>query len=493
MVFRGESRTPRRLHPLELALVVVTATQLCFLPWVLGGLKRAPWPLWVSLGLAALGMVLALINRQYTEAHAREGEFKLVMWPKLVRFPIFWLGLALLLYMTVQALNPAWNYVNDGSRWWMEPMSHIAWLPTSMSAPMYGPREWECMNAWRMILFYSAPWLTVCSLWVGITRRVSLLALLAIVVANGGLLALTGILEKVAGNGQILWFIDPGHSAGYFVSSFVYKNHAGAFFNLILAVASALACWYFTHGSRRAGRANPVPLFALCAVLAGVIVLLSLSRAATLLMMLFLLVVLVGAGIGLARAGTVGPSRAVIGLLALVLMMFVGGGGQFLGYGKTLERMKDLTTSDRELSIDGRLLAERATWDMAKDNLLTGWGAGSFRYFFPKYEQYYPGIYNVQGNRWEYAHNDYLQILAELGLVGLLIVAAGMAYWVFKLLRHAVHKHPPALIIVFGLVLLLVHAWVDLPLYCPAILLTWCVLWTLTVRWLELEDNRVRD
>src|SRR5471032_2145472 len=55
MVFRGDSRAPRRLHPLEMALLTVTAVHLCFLPWAFGGMTKHPWPEWVSLGLAAVG------------------------------------------------------------------------------------------------------------------------------------------------------------------------------------------------------------------------------------------------------------------------------------------------------------------------------------------------------------------------------------------------------------------------------------------------------
>lgn len=499
MVFRGEARPPRRLHPLELALLVVSAAQICFLPWTLGGLLMVPWPLWTSLGLGAAGLVLALWPRHYTEEHAREGEFKLVMWPKLVRFPIFWLGLVLLLYMTVQALNPAWKYVNTGLQWNMvalPPADYITWLPTSMQAPMTPSAPaytWECMNAWRMILIYTGPWLMVCALWVGITRRVTLLALLTAIVLNGALLALIGILEKVTDTRKILWIKDAGRASYYFVSTFTYKNHAGAFFNLIIAAACALALWHFTRGDRRTGRANPAPLFALCATVAGMIVLLSNSRAATIFLMIFMLAGLIGGGIWLARGDSASTNRAVIGLLAVVFLLFLGGGVMALNYDeKIYAGLERLTTTDRVLSVDSRRIAANATWEMAQDRLLTGWGAGSFRYYFPVYERNY-SIWYQTNNRWEYAHNDYLQILAELGLIGLLTVAAGTACWLFKLVRHGAHTRPHSLVLVAGLLLLMVHAWVDLPLYCPAILLTWCVLWVIAARWAEFEDNRVRD
>ncbi len=496
MVFRGETRTPRQLHPLEKALLLVTATHLCFLPWAIGGMTNNPWPLWISLVFAVLGFVLALVPRQYTEAHAREGEFKLVMWPKLVRFPIFWLGLVLLLFMTVQALNPAFRYYNTGRIWSIEPVAATTWLPTGVEAPMNGRLGFEDMNAWRMILMYAAPWLTVCSLWVGITRRLTLLALFATLAVNGAVLALVGMVEIVhPGQGQILWLVDaPKH-----VSTFVYKNHAGAYFNLVLAVCAALIHWHFSRSERRLERTNPAPLFVFCAVLVAMMTLLSHSRMATILMMVFLLVSMIGFGVRRSLSGTENRNPAMLGVLGVVLVLFVGLGVYYLDQDKVVERMESLG-SEREYTttVERRLEVDQGTWAMVKDRPLTGWGAGSFRYVFQTlYRNRYPLLVQPaeagHGWRWDYAHNDHLQILAELGLFGALLLLAGTAYWLFKLFRHEIFSRPHALLVLLGLLLLLVHSVVDLQLYCPAVLLTWCVLWVLTTRWVEFEDSRVHD
>jgi O-antigen ligase len=486
MVFRGDARTARRLHPLEKALLIVTAIHLCFLPWAFGGMTRNPWPEWVSLGMAAVGFALALTNRHYTEENAREGEFDLVMWPKLVRFPLFWLGLLLLAYMAVQSLNPAWEYSGTALNWSMVPIGHITWLPAGQRAP-FGE-----MNGWRLMLIYAAPWLTVCSLWVGITRRVTLLALLTTLAANGAVLALLGVVERVTSNGKILWLVTSPNR--FYISSFVYKNHAGAYFNLVLAVSCSLLYWHFSRTGRRSERANPAPIFAFCAMLDGLIVLLSYARMATILLMVFVLVAAVAGLVWQARAEAGSRNPVAMLLLGAVLLLFGAGGLLFLDSGKLVAKMELLGSGDYIQSVEGRELATKATWEMAKDNLLTGWGAGSFWHYFPMYQQRYPVIYNLPNGKghwsWEYAHDDFVQILAELGLVGAAIFVAGAAYWVFKLLQYGIFARPHALLIVFGLLLQLVNSASDLLLYCPAILVTSCVLWTLTARWVEFEDNR---
>ena len=56
------------------------------------------------------------------------------------------------------------------------------------------------------------------------------------------------------------------------------------------------------------------------------------------------------------------------------------------------------------------------------------------------------------------------------------------------LIRLKVMRHPVVLPILAGLGLTLLHAWVDFPFQCPAILCAWLTAAFLSVRWLELES-----
>ena len=161
------TRAPRqRIHPTEKFLLYVISAQLVFLPWALGGMLE--WVQWVSFGLSVLGFGVSLFPRDYNEVGPGQAPFRLYTWPKLARFPIFWLGLALLGYITVQGLNPAWVYVTDGKGWWMQAMPHRDWLPSGVDVPFgrWGP--------WRMLMIYASVLMTVCAVWIGFTRRRSL-------------------------------------------------------------------------------------------------------------------------------------------------------------------------------------------------------------------------------------------------------------------------------------------------------------------------------
>lgn len=78
------------LHPWEKALLLTAIALLGFLPWAFGGMKL--WAQQVAFGLAALAFVLALIPRTYDDRYHAGGNLRLHMWPKLLRFPVFWLG-----------------------------------------------------------------------------------------------------------------------------------------------------------------------------------------------------------------------------------------------------------------------------------------------------------------------------------------------------------------------------------------------------------------
>src|SRR3954465_6829316 len=100
--FRAKT-TRGKVHPLELAALGVVGAHLVFLPWALGGMR--PWAHFISLGLALIGFAVALLPRNYTEEYTGSTRFRLLTWPKLIKFPIFWLGLLLLAYITIQGLN----------------------------------------------------------------------------------------------------------------------------------------------------------------------------------------------------------------------------------------------------------------------------------------------------------------------------------------------------------------------------------------------------
>lgn len=482
--FRGEVRARMPLHPLELALVLVASLHLCFLPWALGA--RDPWAQLTSAALGLASLTLAVWPRRYSGELAPQGAFILHPWSRLLKFPPFWLGLLFLAYITCQALNPAYLRATAGPYWWLAPVEHITWLPSGVSAPF------ERMNAWRMLAICGGAWALACALAAGLTRRISVQAILTAVVANGAILALVGILQKVTNAKEVLWSIKP--PAYYFVSTFFYKNHAGAYFNLIVVLAVILMVWHHVRSIRRLDRSSPAPVYAFGTIVLASLVFMSGSRAAMLLLAGFALICVVVYLVWRKRAGSGTTHPAVVGLASVCGVLLLAAAISFLNLDRAVDQFRHLTTDQgQKMSIQWRLSARAATLDLVDQQPLTGWGAGSFRHTFPLVQRNYPEIYRagrVQTYYWDHAHNDYVQALAEVGILGLALPVLMLGSLLLRAFRSGALSHPAFILGLIGLGLPLAHAWIDFPLYNCAILVTLCAALVMLVRWTELENSR---
>ncbi len=453
-----------------------------FLPWALGGMRE--WAQWISAGFAVVGFVLALWPRVYDAEQGGGVAFTLYAWPKLLRFPLFWLGFAFLAYGAIGALNPAWEFRESSAGWWMERIDYVRWLPSGVRVPF------EREGPWRMLLIYGAVWLTVCTVWIGFTRRKTFQTFFSVLAGNAFLLAALGIAQRALEAKKIFWLIEPNPGAHYFVSSFTYKNHAGAYFNLMLGLCAGLAYWHYRRSERRLDKSSPAGLFAFFGTAVAMIVFFSYSRTATLLMFGFLAVSLVIVAWQLVFGTAVDKRRPWLLLLLVVAFVYFGRIGLVaLGTERTFERIQQLQTQADQSHL--RLLATEATWEMAKAKLATGWGSGSFRFLFPLYQQKFPAIWSQEGRRlhWHHAHNDFAELLAEYGVFGVFFLLLGAGFLGVRFARHQAWSHPLALFALLGLSILALHCIVDFNTYNPAILTTALAICVGLSRWLELEEQ----
>lgn len=478
--FRADRRS-LPLHPAEKRLLWILGAHLCFLPWALGTMHA--WSQVTSLVLAFLGFVVAALPRDYTAEYTDGPAFRLHPWSRLLRFPVFWLGLALLAYIAVQGHNPSWIWERNATQWWLRRVNDIAWLPTSVDTP------WERFNLWRQFIIYASAWLVVCSLWIGLTRRRSLQVLLFALAANGCLLLLAAVSQRIAGRDFLLEAMG-GVSTGASFATFIYHNHAGAYFSVIMALFAGLAVGAFEQGERALRKSTPAGILAFGALAMAGAVLFTASRAAALGVAVYALA-LPGWVLwrNRTRPGDAG-SRAVTWLVILVFVGVVGYTARQLDYSRIVGKFDRLLKEQtHEESARARLAAHEAAGEMLSEHWQRGVGAGAFRFLFPEYIRKHPEVYLEGRLFWEHAHNDWLQIPIELGLAGGGLLAA-MAVWLLAgLARGGVLRHPVVLPVTAGLGLTLLHAWVDFPFQCPAILCTWLSAAFLSLRWLELESS----
>lgn len=472
------------IHPLELTLLWVVAAHLVFLPWALGGVRV--WAQWISLAFSLLSFALALWPRHYTSEHTGAAEFRLVPWPKLLKFPIFWLGLALLGLVTIQGLNPAWEYQNNGKIWWMHAISHVDWLPTGIRGPFVQASGLVQGGPWRNLLIYSSAWLTVCAIWVGFTRRRTVQRLFTAIAINGVALSIFGLAERMLGTTKLFWLLDSPNPS--FFSSFIYKNHAGGYLNLTLAVACGLAAWHYLRGVRRLEKSNPSGVFAFLATCIAVSVLISYARGATFIMLIYLCIVVAAFIVHQIRLPKEARQPVIAIALLLVFGFFLKTGLSALHSDLAWDRLRQ-AMSGQDVSVEARQMANRASFQMLQEHWAGGTGSGSFPFLFPLYQQHVPMI--AKSQFWPHAHNDILEFPIELGAPGMLIILGGFAFWTIALLRNFAWQNPLTASVVLGAGCMLGMAWGEFVFQCPAILITWCALWPVCVLWAQLEEQRV--
>lgn len=102
----------------------------------------------------------------------------------------------------------------------------------------------------------------------------------------------------------------------------------------------------------------------------------------------------------------------------------------WFGYKPVLEELLTITNL-KEGSPAGRLSLWKSSFAMFTDNPVTGTGLGTFDYVYPKYR-----LPDVIG-RAVYAHSDWLQLLTESGIVGLIIFIAGSVIFFVSVIRRS--------------------------------------------------------
>lgn len=456
-------------------LIAVCAAQCCFLPWAFGGVPV--WAQWINLAFS----LAASASSWSAQPFARERVARPRPRPRFFLSCYLVAASALGLYILTQLFNPAWKFVSNESSWWLESLPSIKWLPHGVDAPF------DRFNGWRWWLVILPLCLTLRSISRGFSRRRSYSILLGAIVINAAFIAVFGVLQKVSHAAKIFGLYP---SSNYrFFASFIYPNHAGAFLNLGLGAAAALAVYQL--------RSKPARWFAVAwafvAGLIGVAVIFSGSRMsiglALLSLALFGIASLfrLGPGRDHSRGRSFGPAVAVIilvGLLASVL----------LTQQETPVRQRfSVLTHHPASALRDRTLARQAGWEMWQAHPVLGWGAGSFRFGFPIYLQKYPAIYQTregQRNYWEHVHNDWLECFIELGVIGFLPIAFIFFNLGAECIRMKIWQSTLPFFLALAALMTLLHATVDFVFQCPAVLFTWSALVLTALRWRKLEISQ---
>ncbi|MBA3848443.1 MAG: hypothetical protein C0502_00425 [Opitutus sp.] len=425
--------------------------------WWFGGQSpgaRVALALWGSVGIA---LFLILASRR----ELRPASPLVLHLAPLLLFDIL---------VVTGCLNPSTRtMLRDGESFLVHLEPRWAWLPSSARPDL----------SWRELWQFNGIVLSCYNVCLAVRSRAQLRRLLYALGANVLALAVLGTFQKLAGSKGI-WFGLVDVPQPYFFATFVYHNHWGAFILLHVAACAALFHRALNRGEYRDRWHSPLPAAAVAVLLIAATAPLSGSRSTTVLMAGLLAVLVARNLLRLVRrqrerrAGILLPAGALVlvVLLATAAIGYLSRDVIAARWRTTSEQLAGLRSEDRPST---RIQLYRDTWRMAMERPVFGWGLESFGDVFQ--------IYNTQraqelwfGQRvFREAHNDWLQMLAEVGVAGsACLIALGAAPFLVARGRRrhsALTRH-----LLAGCVIVLAYAWVEFPLANPSVMTTFWLL-----------------
>lgn len=453
---------PRR----EVIIGGLAAAQVMILPWMFGGQSLAAQ--WTAAGLA-LAAFLALF---LPGAHERFGERVAAAWRTLRGSVPFWAGLSLMALFACQAANPRFSVEFDGRAWSLIAREYREWLPSGVESPfsLNGPPGG--MNALRTLLIFSAPWLLFTALTCGVKSRRVTLGIWGALAATAVAVAVFAMATRLS---ESTWLFGTSTAGvGSPLGPFLYQNQGGAFLYLGFFATLGLALRLRDREAARISVSGPQGLaIAGCLIIAAG-ALMSASFAVAVVLALCPLAVVPAVYFTYARtrrrARTPVPALlAVAGLLALLFAVLV----LKADFSGMVHKVKAKLDMARLASLDDRIALREATRLMYHDApALTGAGAGSFRWLAPVYFAKVPALCWPDGGvkLAYYAHCDWLQVLVEWGVWGVVSLAS-LAVWFVARIRAGFVSTAACWPPVFGLTVLALHAGWDYLMYNPAVTL----------------------
>jgi len=354
------------------------------------------------------------------------------------------------------------------------------WLPSAAYPPAVGIALW----------LFNGTYLSAFNLLLAPQGRRALRRFFFIALSNALLLAIFGTFQRLGGAKGLFFGLVPSPQPRFF-ASFIYHNHWGAFCVLMLALALGLFAYYLRRRLLRDLVRTPA-MYVLAVVAAAAITMpLSDSRSGTALVLLCLLIATIHALTIFWKRHDGPPARrplpAAIAATLFALLLFVGYDLAKPQIAERFRQTKGQLNREATSPIDHRLTLYRDTWYMARDRLLFGWGMASYPHTFHIYNTQSYGKVDRLPLMYHDAHNDWLQTLAEFGLVGSALIALCVLS-PFLAFRKLLRANPISTYLFGGCALVLFYAWLEFPFGNTAVRLSFWVCLFAAIRYGYLTD-----
>lgn len=470
--------------------------------WLFGG-TRSEYLLPVIPWLTVLMVEICLC---FPQRHADESSYEARerLWRDLKKDPILWLMLCFVAVLTIPFLNKGLCPICD----------YPAIAAGAEAAPPI-PLIPFCVNRSEhltvVLWFVPALSAALCVKHALLKRGKCLLV--SLIVWNGLLLGILGALQQMTGARGPLWVSDAVQDA-YFFSTFGYPNMAGDYFTTLFGLAVGLWRWRVdemrarTHNRSSVGRTEggahhekegvrrvpafwkvhyhliPAVIFFFCAMD-------TLSRAAVILVTILSVVLFLHSFVCFI-AHMKKAKRVKAGALSVLVLLMIATCAVMFMPEDLQQEVNTLNSTEVLNRVTGKgQYHVRVATKIWKDHFLFGVGGWGYKHFCIPYMTE-KDLRNMQVVGGINVHNDYLQFLAEHGIVGFGLFAAivVLLLWPFGVVWRAMVESvrfiptkdqppqpvqvfvipPPAFFIFLTAISTFIHGLGDCPLRSPAVL-----------------------
>lgn len=286
-----------------------------------------------------------------------------------------------------------------------------------------------------------------------------------VVVLYSFAVAVFAIVQFFSAPRLIYWAIKP-RWGGEIFGPYVNHNHYAGLFELLLPVCVAAVIALPEHHELKL-----LGWFAILIDFASVLLCGSRGGAIAITFELVALLALFGFA---AHAGSRARVLVMLGVAILSCGLFL-----WLDPGSVLKRW-EITASAPELASGARPIIAADSIRMFRSHALWGVGAGAYEQAFPSYQSW------VTEDVIDHAHNDYVELLAETGIMGglLLLVSLGIFFREAGARIKELSAHPETWVRACAAISccgLLVHSLMDFNLHIPANAAWFCAMLALVV------------
>lgn len=261
----------------------------------------------------------------------------------------------------------------------------------------------------------------------------------------GPLLAVFSLVQVALTNGKIYWIYSPPQAPQLAFGPYVNRDHYAAVIELLFPFAATVALAHKLQTKIRS-----FAIVGCAAMLASMIA--SRSRAGALILFIEVLAVLWTSQ--LARSAKWKLLTVVVACFALLISMDAWHASESL-----INRFIYMQTSNG--ASYSRVAIAKDSFRMLRSKPWIGIGLGTFRHEFPRFKTL-PGSLAVT-----HAHNDYLEIICEGGILGALPWFIFLVCVVGSCWRGARQLRPDCLPYAIAIACFLLHSLVDFNLFVP--------------------------